>query len=107
MRERPQSSWIDPPVRRRYWYYQATHHIVTYTKTLQVTLNKGCDVQVLVKPHASRPPHLYLSKIHKEGTPLRYIVSSTIGAPTYEIAKFLASLLSKHVKKCEHRVKFF
>ena len=42
----------------------------------------------------ARPPRLYgLPKIHKEGVPLRPIVSN-IGAPTYQLAKFLAGILS-------------
>lgn len=38
-------------------------------------------------PHSSHPPHLYgLTKIHKV---VRPIVSSTLGAPTYHLAKYL------------------
>jgi hypothetical protein len=41
-------------------------------------------------PQGSRPPRLYgLPKIHNEGAPLRPIVS-TIGAPTFRLAQYLA-----------------
>ena len=43
---------------------------------------------------AGRTPSLYgLSKIHKEGIPLRPIVSF-IGSPTYDLSKHLSKLLS-------------
>jgi hypothetical protein len=45
-----------------------------------------------LRPQGSRPPRLYeLPKIHKDGVPLRPIVS-TIGAPTYRLAQHLAGL---------------
>jgi hypothetical protein len=41
-----------------------------------------------LRPQGSRPPRLYgLPKIHKQGVPLRPIVSTT-GAPTYRLAKY-------------------
>ncbi|XP_013380543.1 uncharacterized protein LOC106151709 [Lingula anatina] len=54
-------------------------------------------------PTAETPPKLYgLPKIHKEGTPLRPIVSS-IGSITYQTAKFLAKILNPLVgKSCHH-----
>ncbi|XP_042202463.1 uncharacterized protein LOC121852562 [Callorhinchus milii] len=46
-----------------------------------------------LKPSAARPPRLYgLPKIHKEGTPLRPIVSM-INSPTYKLARFLSDTL--------------
>lgn len=47
-----------------------------------------------LQPQCFAPPQLYgLPKIHKEGTPLRPIVSA-IGSPTYNIAKFLTKTIS-------------
>ena len=47
-----------------------------------------------LKPTASRPPKLYgLPKVHKPTIPLRPIVSC-IGAPTYQLSKFITSLIS-------------
>jgi hypothetical protein len=44
-------------------------------------------------PSSTRPPRLYgLPKIHKEECPLRPIVS-TMGSPTYNLAKYLAKHL--------------
>ena len=45
-------------------------------------------------PNSSNPPQIYgLPKIHKDNNPLRPIVS-TIGSPTYQLAKELARILS-------------
>ncbi|XP_071439457.1 uncharacterized protein [Hetaerina americana] len=56
-------------------------------------------------PQAPVPPRLYgLPKIHKEGAPLRPIVSS-IGAPTYNLAKHLTGILAPFVGSCEHHIK--
>jgi hypothetical protein len=58
-----------------------------------------------LRPAGSRPPRLYgLPKIHKESVPLRPIVSN-IGAPTYQLAKFLAGILSPLVGRSIHHVK--
>jgi hypothetical protein len=51
-------------------------------------LKKSLPKEVVqqLRPQGFRPPRLYgLPKIHKEGVPLRPIVS-TIGAPTYRLA---------------------
>ncbi|XP_046397983.1 uncharacterized protein LOC124164734 [Ischnura elegans] len=61
---------------------------------------------------APKPPRLYgLPKVHKEGVPLRPIVSQ-IDAPTYRLAKYLARTLQNHtgtttthVKNSAHFVK--
>ena len=45
-----------------------------------------------------------LPKIHKEGVPLRPIVSN-IGAPTYQLSKHLAGLLGQLTGKSIHHVK--
>lgn len=51
------------------------------------------QISKLLKPHSSKPPRLYgLPKIQKEQVPLRPI-ASTIGAPTYEVAKYRTGLL--------------
>jgi len=56
-------------------------------------------------PAGSRPPRMYgLPKIHKEGIPLRPIVSN-IGAPTYQLAKHLSGLLRQLTGKSAHHVK--
>jgi len=58
-----------------------------------------------LSPTGSRPPRLYgLPKIHKEGVPLRPIVSN-IGAPTYQLSKHLAGLLGQLTGKSTHHVK--
>jgi len=52
------------------------------------------DVYKELNPSGSRPPRLYgLPKIHKEGVPMRPIVSN-IGAPMYKLAKYLAGFLN-------------
>lgn len=54
-----------------------------------------------LQPQSSAPPQLYgLPKIHKQGTPLRPIVSA-IGSPTYDIAKFLIKIISPLTGKSE------
>ena len=66
-------------------------------KTLKKTEDKGelsKERRLFLIPHASTAPQLYgLPKVHKEGIPLRPIVS-TIGSPTYGLAKELARILS-------------
>jgi hypothetical protein len=53
----------------------------------------------------SRPPRLYgLPKVHKQGVPLRPNVS-TIGAPTYHLARHLAGLLGSHIASSSHHVR--
>jgi len=53
----------------------------------------------------SRPSRLYgLPKIHKEGVPLSPIVSN-IGAPTYQLSKYLAGLLSQLTRNSAHHGK--
>ncbi|XP_046388240.1 uncharacterized protein LOC124157496 [Ischnura elegans] len=56
-------------------------------------------------PQAPIPPRLYgLPKVHKEGVPLRPIVSA-IGSQTYNLARHLTSLLFPFVGQCNHHVK--
>jgi hypothetical protein len=69
------------------------------------------DICKQMRPAGSRPPILYvLPKIHKEGIPLRSIVN-IIGAPTYQLSKYSAGILSQltgnsasHVKNSFHFV---
>lgn len=50
-------------------------------------------------------PRIYgLPKIHKEGTPLRPVVSS-VQSPTYNMSKFLANSISKILGKSEYHVR--
>jgi hypothetical protein len=59
-----------------------------------------------LSPAGSRPPGMYgLPKIHKDGVPLRPIVSN-IGAPTYQLSKHLSSgHLNQLTVKTAHHVK--
>ena len=57
-----------------------------------------------MKVSSCNPPRIYgLPKIHKNGRPLRPVVS-TIGSATYNIAKFLANIIGKIVGKTEYHV---
>ena len=48
-------------------------------------------------PSYSNPPQIYgVPKIHKDNNPLRPIIVSTIGSPTYRLAKELARTPSHH-----------
>ncbi|XP_046387267.1 uncharacterized protein LOC124156652 [Ischnura elegans] len=54
---------------------------------------------------APKPPRFYgLPKVHKEGIPLRPIVSQ-IDAPTYHLARYLARHLQPHMGKTSSHVK--
>ena len=56
-------------------------------------------------PTGGQPSRMYgLPKIHKAGTPLRPIVSS-LGSITYNVAKYLAKILSPLIGKTPHFVK--
>ena len=50
------------------------------------------------------PKTVWTLKIHKEGIPLRPTVNN-IGAPTYELSKYLAGLLSQLTGNSAHHVK--
>ena len=63
------------------------------------------QTQTPLTPQFSTPPQIYgLPKIHKAGTPLRPIVSS-IGSPTYKLAKELARILAPLMGKTDTFVK--
>ncbi|XP_053686392.1 uncharacterized protein LOC128735934 [Sabethes cyaneus] len=67
-------------------------HIDTHTK------NK-------LKVFNCHPPRIYgLPKIHKNGRPLRPVVS-TIGSATYRMAQYLAGILGHLVGKTEHHIR--
>jgi len=64
------------------------------------------DICKQLRPAGSRPPRMYgLPEIHKEGVPLRPIVSN-IGAPTYQLSKYLAGLPSQLTGNAAHHVKY-
>ena len=51
-----------------------------------------------LKPTGTQPPRFYdLPKLHKDGTPMRPIVSYT-GTPLYEISKYIANILKPYGK---------
>ena len=67
------------------------------TRALKELERKGC-ISEKERKHlslqCSTPPQIYgLPKIHKDGIPLRPIVSA-IGSPTYQLAKTLARILT-------------
>ena len=54
-----------------------------------------------LKPTGSQPPRFYgLPKIHKDGIPVRPIVSYT-GTPLYEVSKYIAEILKPYGKQKE------
>jgi len=58
-----------------------------------------------LRPAGCRPPRLCgLPKVHKEGVPLRPIVNN-IGAPSYQLSKYLAGLLTQLTGNSVHHVK--
>jgi hypothetical protein len=83
----------------------STEAVVHKTILLLKKFSLAEEVCKRLHPTGSIPPRLYgLPKIHKEGVPLRPIVSN-IGAPTYQLAKFLAGVLSPLVGHSIHHVK--
>ncbi|KAG8239602.1 hypothetical protein J437_LFUL018654 [Ladona fulva] len=66
------------------------------SKTSNLIRKSGLPEEMMGRMHpgAPAPPRLYgLPKIHKEGAPLRPIVSA-INSPTYNLAKVLSSLMA-------------
>ena len=60
------------------------------------------DTMFKLKPTGTYPPRFYgLPKIHKDGIPVRPIVSNT-GTPLYEISKYIANILKPYGKLKEH-----
>jgi hypothetical protein len=63
------------------------------------------EVSEQLRSQGSRHPSLYgLLKIHKQGVLLRPIVT-TIGGPTYRLAKHLDGLLGSHIGSFPHHVR--
>ena len=61
-----------------------------------------------LKPTDSPPPRFHgLPKIHKQGVPIRPVVSCT-GMPLYKLSKFVASILSKYTSSdhCKNSTEF-
>uniref|UniRef100_H3AYF1 Uncharacterized protein n=1 Tax=Latimeria chalumnae TaxID=7897 RepID=H3AYF1_LATCH len=59
-----------------------------------------------VYPRVLVPPRFYsLPKVHKEGNPLRPIVSN-IGSPSYALAKYLCDIISPLVDLCLSTIYF-
>ena len=57
-----------------------------------------------LKPTGTQPPRFYgLPKIHKDGIPMRPIVSYT-GTPLYEISKYIANILRPYGKLKEQHI---
>ena len=57
------------------------------------------ELKKKLMPKNTIMPHIYGSpKIHKSGIPIRSIVN-TIGSPTYDLAKYLAKMLTPLVGK--------
>ncbi|XP_071447161.1 uncharacterized protein [Hetaerina americana] len=82
-----------------------TDALVRKTTTLIKKSLPGSEANRNLVPLAPVPPRHYgLPKIHKEGAPLRPIVSA-IGAPTYNLAKHLTGILAPFVGSCEHHIK--
>ncbi|XP_046387506.1 uncharacterized protein LOC124157076 [Ischnura elegans] len=76
-------------------------------KTIKLIKEAGIPLETArhLRAEAPVPPRIYgLPKIHKEGVPLRPIVSA-ISSPTYNLAKYLTGILAPHVGVSEHHVK--
>ena len=79
----------------------------TERKTILLLKKSSLTVETRrqICPAGSRSPRLYeLPKIHKEGVPLRSIVSN-IGASTYQLSKQLSGFLNPLTGKSAHHVK--
>ncbi|XP_055715097.1 uncharacterized protein LOC129809288, partial [Phlebotomus papatasi] len=81
----------------------------TRNNELVKQLHDGGHIDSITKKvlttHNSRTPRIYgLPKIHKQGTPLRPIVSC-IMAPTYEISKFISNILKPVTNRGGYSVK--
>ncbi|XP_046395026.1 uncharacterized protein LOC124162506 [Ischnura elegans] len=82
-----------------------TDIIARRTSKLIKEMNLPPETAKNLLPQAPVPPRFYgLPKIHKEGTPLRPIVSA-INSPTYYVAKYLTGILTPFLGLSEHHVK--
>ena len=76
----------DPAITREKKLHEYLHYLKTKGALDESTYQT-------IRPQGSKPGRIYgLPKIHKDGNPLRPIVSS-IGTYTYELSKFLADIL--------------
>ena len=89
-----------------------TETIKKDTRTILLTLNReGFIADMLyykLRPSDTPPPRFYgLPKVHKQGIPIRPIVSCT-GTPLYNLSKYLASILSNYTKSdhCKNSQEF-
>ncbi|XP_046400869.1 uncharacterized protein LOC124167115 [Ischnura elegans] len=82
-----------------------TDIIARRTSKLIKEMNLPPETAKNLLPQAPVPPRFYgLPKIHKEGTPLRPIVSA-INSPKYYVAKYLTGILTPFLGLSEHHVK--
>ncbi|XP_077778802.1 uncharacterized protein LOC144326219 [Podarcis muralis] len=76
----------------------------TKSKIKASPISEEIQLRIIPREKSSRCPKLYgLPKIHKEGTPLRPIVSS-IGSPLQNLAKFLAKQLQPYAESISSHV---
>jgi hypothetical protein len=79
--------------------------MIAKLRELKEKYNLSLDLYKKIYPTHDQPPRFYgLPKVHKNGTPLRPIVSS-IGTITYGCAQYLAKVLSPLVGKTAYHVK--
>lgn len=88
--------------------YDPTARVSRKIKTILDTWkdNRYIDTKTHRKLNVSNcnPPRIYgLPKVHKQGRPLRPVVS-TIGSTTYKLAQYLSNILGKIVGKTENHV---
>ena len=82
-----------------------TQRIVRTTKTLIYKSDLGEEIKKKICKNEATVPRLYgLPKIHKANIPLRPIVSA-VGSPTYDLAKYLSSLLQPHIGQTDSYIK--
>ena len=77
----------------------------TKSKIVASSINDDTKKSLIPREKSSCCPKLYgLPKIHKDGAPLRPIVSS-INSPTYKLAQFLAKILQPTAERCASYVR--
>ena len=82
-----------------------THKVREALKSIEEKGNLSRGQYLRLYPSDPSPPLFYgLPKVHKQGVPLRPIVS-TIGSATYEVSKHLAGILAPLVGNTEFTVK--
>ena len=79
--------------------------LIAFLKTIKTQGGMNDNLYKKLYPTGASSPKFYgLPKVHKEGNPLRPIVSS-VGTVSYETAKELSRILKPLVGKTEHHVK--